>query len=191
MMEREGADRMSFGKMFLRNDRGGRSGGQDTRSFQGKMKGRKGGKVFYPFPMVRLALLAAILPFFQVRAHIPSRLAMEKRRIRVLTASVLNQQRDYSQRWRPRFERFRSCWKVPVFFLAPMNVKSKKGRLRRDGLFLKGGSPMRTRTPKYGTRIRCVTDYTIGLCNGHLCGAGELKLNRLFFASFFSLKCVF
>ena len=96
-----------------------------------------------------------------------------------------DQQKDYLERCRPRFEGLRSCWKVPDFFLVQRNVKSKKGRLRRDGLFLKGGSPMRTRTPKYGTRIRCVTDYTIGLCNGHLCGAGELKRNRLFFASFF------
>ena len=42
-------------------------------------------------------------------------------------------------------------------------------------------SPMRTRTPKYGTRIRCVTDYTIGLCNGRFCSAGALKRKRLFF----------
>ncbi len=51
-----------------------------------------------------------------------------------------------------------------------------------------GGSPMRTRTPKYGTRIRCVTDYTIGLCNGRFLRRARIKAEAAVFCKFFFIQ---
>ena len=49
---------------------------------------------------------------------------------------------------------------------------------------------MRTRTPKYGTRIRCVTDYTMGYVTGTFAVRADLSGNARFLQVFFHLNVV-